>query len=114
MKLDEARPDLLTRTSEGVLRITGTRITLDSVIQAFHDGATPEEMCQDFPGLALAHIYSVLAFYLTQQDAVDVYLKEHTQATTNIRQELQSTHAAFLADLRHRLTARRASSTSPA
>jgi uncharacterized protein (DUF433 family) len=114
MKLDEALPDLLTRTSEGVLRITGTRITLDSVIQAFHDGATPEEMCQDFSGLALAHIYSVLAFYLTQQDAVDVYLKEQAQATTIIRQELQSTHAAFLADLRHRLTTRRASSPSHA
>ena len=114
MKLDEARPDLLTRTSEGVLRITGTRITLDSVIQAFHDGATPEEMCQDFPGLALAHIYSVLAFYLTQQDAVDAYLKEQPQATTIIRQELRAKHAAFLDDLRHRLTARRASSTSQA
>jgi len=114
MKLDDACPALLTRTSEGVLRISGTRITLDSVIQAFHDGATPEEMCQDFPGLALAHIYSVLAFYLTQQDAVDVYLKEHTQAAAIIRQELQSTHAAFLADLRNRLTARRASSTSHA
>ena len=114
MKLDEALPDLLTRTSEGVLRITGTRITLDSVIQAFHDGATPEEMCQDFSGLALAHIYSVLAFYLTQQEAVDAYLKEQAQATTIIRQELQTAHAAFLADLRHRLTARRASSTSHA
>ena len=114
MTLDDACPALLTRTSEGVLRITGTRITLDSVIQAFHDGATPEEMCQDFPGLALPHIYSVLAFYLTQQDTVDAYLKDHTQATTIIRQELRSTHADFLADLRNRLTARRASSTSHA
>jgi hypothetical protein len=48
----------------------------------------------------------VLAFYLTQQEAVDAYLKEHAQATTIIRQELQTAHAAFLADLRHRLTAR--------
>ena len=114
MTLDDACPALLTRTSEGVLRITGTRITLASVIQAFHDGATPEEMCQDFPSLPLAHIYSVLAFYLTQQEAVDAYLKEQAQATTIIRQELQSTHAAFLADLRHRLTTRRVSSTSHA
>ena len=71
-------------------------------------------MCQDFPSLPLAHIYSVLAFYLTQQEAVDAYLKEYAQATTIIRQELQTAHAAFLADLRHRLTARRASSTSHA
>ena len=72
MKLDEARPDLLTRTSEGVLRITGTRVTLDSVVQAFQEGATPEEMCQDFPGLALVQVYSVLAFYLSQQNAFEI------------------------------------------
>ena len=114
MKLDEARPDLLTRTSEGVLRITGTRVTLDSVVQAFQEGATPEEMCQDFPGLALVQVYSVLAFYLSQQNAVDAYLKEQTHATTLTRQELRTKHATFLDDLRHRLTARRASSTSHA
>jgi uncharacterized protein (DUF433 family) len=114
MKLDDAHPDLLTRTSEGVLRITGTRITLDSVIHAFRDGATPEEMCQDFPSLPLAQVYSLLAFYLNQQDEVDAYLAEQAQANRIIRQELQTTHAAFLTDLRHRLTARRTSSTSHA
>lgn len=114
MKLDDVRPDLLTRTSEGTLRITGTRITLDSVIQAFHDGATPEEMCQDFPSLPLAQVYSLLAFYLNRQDAVDAYLAEQAQTSTIIRQELQTMHAAFLTDLRHRLTARRTSSTSHA
>jgi len=114
MHLHETRPDLLTRTPDGVLRITGTRITLDSIIHAFHEGATPEEMCQDFPGLALAHMYGVLAFYLTQQDAIDAYLKEQADAATIIRQELHTTQAEFLHDLRHRLGARRASSTSHA
>jgi uncharacterized protein (DUF433 family) len=114
MKLNDARPDLLTQTSEGVLRITGTRIALDSVIQAFRDGATPEEMCQDFPSLPLAQVYSLLAFYLNQRDEVDTYLAEQAQTSRIIRQELQTTHAAFLTDLRHRLTARRTSSTSHA
>ena len=114
MKLDDDRPDLLTRTPEGVLRITGTRITLDSVIQPFHDGATPEEMCQDFPSLPLAQVYGILAFYLNQQDALDAYLAEQAQTSTIICQELQTTYAAFLTDLRYRLTARRTSSTSHA
>jgi uncharacterized protein (DUF433 family) len=114
MTLDDACPALLTRTSEGVLRITGTRITLDSVIQAFHDGATPEEMCQDFPSLPLAQVYGILAFYLNQQDALDAYLAEQAQTSTIIRQELQTTYAAFFTDLRRRLTARRTSSTSHA
>ena len=114
MKLHEACPDLLTQTSEGVLRVTGTRVTLNSIVQAFHDGATAEEIGQDFPTLSLAQVYEVLAFYLTHRAAVDTYLTEQMQLAATIRQELQARHSSFLADLRHRLTARRTSSTSHA
>lgn len=63
MTVNEHRPDLLTRTPEGSIRVVGTRITIESIILGFQDGATPEEICQDFPALALAQVYDVLAFY---------------------------------------------------
>ena len=114
MKLDEARPDLLVQTPEGSLRIAGTRITLDAVIQSFHDGGTPEEICQDFPTLSLAQVYDLLAFYLNHREDVDRYLTEQTQLGATIQQELRSQYTIFLADLRHRLAARRSSPTSHA
>lgn len=107
MTLNGLRPDLLTRTPEGSVRITGTRIAIESVIQGFRDGATPEEICQDFPALSLAQVYDVLAFYLTHPAEVEAYTQEQGHVIAEIRQDLRSRHTAFLTDLRQRLTTRR-------
>ena len=114
MTLDEARPDLLVQTPEGPLRIVGTRLALDSVIHAFHDGATPEEICQDFPTLSLAQVYDLLAFYLNHREDVDRYLTEQQHLGATLQQELRSRYTTFLTDLRHKLAARRSSPTSHA
>jgi uncharacterized protein (DUF433 family) len=107
-------PDFLSRTPQGTWRITGTRVSLESVIHSFWEGSTPEEICQDFPSLSLAQVYSAIAYYLTHQDAVDAYLQEQQQAAEQLRQELQARHGDFLADLRQRLLARRHTQTHPA
>lgn len=107
MTLNEHRPDLLTLTSEGSIRIAGTRITIESIIQGFRDGATPEEICQDFPALSLAQVYDVLAFFLTHQAEVEAYLREQAHVTAEIRQEFQGRHTAFLTNIRQRLSTRR-------
>ena len=41
--------DLASCTPQGTWRVAGTRVSIDSVIYAFWAGATPEEICQDFP-----------------------------------------------------------------
>jgi len=65
---------------------------------------------RDLPGLSiasLAQVYDVLAFYLSHQADVEVYLREQAQASEVVRQELQTRHAAFLSNLRKRLATRR-------
>lgn len=114
MDLQVTFPDLLSCTPQGTWRITGTRVSLDSVIHAFWEGATPEEICQDFPSLSLAQVYSVIAYYLTHREKVDAYLKEQQQAAEKLRQELKARHGDFLADLRQRLLARRHTQAHPA
>lgn len=90
-------------TAEGLLRIRGTRVSLDSVVHGFRQGATPEEICQDFPSLSLAQVYSVIGFYLAQRRAVDAYLKQQDAADRRLRRRLKGRHREFLADLRRRL-----------
>jgi uncharacterized protein (DUF433 family) len=107
MKLNEVRPDLLSLTPEGSIRIAGTRVTIESIVQGFLDGATPEEICQDFPSLALSQVYDVLAFYLTHQREVETYLREQAQVTAEIRMSLETAHSVFVANLRQRLATRR-------
>jgi Protein of unknown function (DUF433) len=38
---------------DGVVRVGGTRVTLDTIVAAFHDGATPEEIAQQYPSFIL-------------------------------------------------------------
>ena len=104
-------PNLLVRTSQGSWRIAGTRISLDSVVYSFCEGATPEEICQDFPGLSLARVYATIAYYLNNREQVDSYLQEGQQSAEDLHQELDSRHRDFLRDLRQRLTAARQSPT---
>ena len=42
--------------ADGVARVGGTRVALDTVIAAFSDGATAEEIAQQYPSLNLADI----------------------------------------------------------
>ena len=44
-------PIPLTEDDNGVFRVGGTRVTFDTVIAAFNDGATPEEIITDYPTL---------------------------------------------------------------
>jgi uncharacterized protein (DUF433 family) len=60
--------------AHGVLRIGATRVSLDSVLAAFHAGSTPEEIAQQFPSIELADIYDVVAYYLRHRADVDGYL----------------------------------------
>ena len=41
----------LTVDAHGVLRVGNTRVTLDTVLAAFADGATAEEIVQQYPSL---------------------------------------------------------------
>ena len=104
--------NLLVRTPQGSWRIAGTRISLDSVVYSFCDGATPEEICQDFPGLSLAQVYAAIAYYLNNREQVDRYLEDAEQSAEDLRQELSSRHRDFLRDVRQRLTAARQSAKS--
>ncbi len=106
-------PGLLVSTPQGSFRIAGTRVSLDSVIHAFWEGATPEEICQDFPSLSLAQVYGVIAYYLNHRDEVDAYLQVGHEEIEKLQKEFTARHRDFLTDLRRRLTASRQARTAP-
>jgi uncharacterized protein (DUF433 family) len=54
--------------------VAGTRISLDSIIQAFRRGESPETICQNFELLRLEEVYGSIANYLARQAHFDAYL----------------------------------------
>lgn len=97
-------PIPLSTDADGVVRVGATRVTLDTVIDAFLIGASPEEIAQDFPILRLDDLYAVLTYYLRHRDEVDTYLRERRARAQAIRQEIEA-HSPQTG-LRDRLLAR--------
>jgi uncharacterized protein (DUF433 family) len=78
---------------ENSFRIAESRVSLDSVIYAFLNGASPESIVQSFPTLNLEQVYGAIAFYLTNKAAIDAYLKEGEAEFEKLRQAARNQNA---------------------
>lgn len=72
--------------AQGVVRVGGTRVTLDTVVAAFDSGASAEEIADDFP-LHLDDVYAVLTYILRHRDEVRSYLEERQKFAASVRAE---------------------------
>ena len=88
----------------GGIRIGQSRVTLDSILVAYHHGATPEEIAIQFSVLQLEDVYSTIAYYLSHRHEIDSYLEKRQHQFQQIRQQLSQKHS--LVDLRERLLTR--------
>ncbi len=102
-----AEPVPLETDVGGVIRVGKTRVTLDTVISAFVDGATAEEITHQYPSLHLADVYSVVAYYLRRRVEVDAYLQQRRRQAHEIRQRNETRFDP--SGIRDRLLARRTS-----
>jgi uncharacterized protein (DUF433 family) len=98
----------LATDADGVIRVGGTRVSLDSVLFAFLDGSTPEEIAQQYPTLNLADVYAAVAYYLNHRDEVSAYLRDRQTQRDQIRQEVEARFDPR--GIRDRLLARRRTS----
>jgi uncharacterized protein (DUF433 family) len=56
--------------------LTGSRVSFESVICLFLDGASPETIVDEFPTLSLEQVYGAVTFYLADRAKFDAYLSE--------------------------------------
>lgn len=87
---------------DGDALIGETRVRLETVIAAFHQGDSPEQIVDSFDVLTLADVYAVIAYYLNNRDAVDAYIQQQEMSAEAIRQEIEANQPQMLT-LRNRL-----------
>src|SRR5438477_11963995 len=94
-------PAPLHEDDAGVIRVVGSRVTLDAIVAAFDRGATPEEIVQAFPSLALDRVYAVLTYVVSRRADVDAYLAQREKAESDTRDDVEQRSSS--AGLRERL-----------
>ena len=100
-----AQPAPCRMDEDGVLRVTGTRVRLDTVVGAFNSGYSAEEILLKYPSLNLTDIYAVITYYLWHREELDQYLKERQEIAGQVRQENERRFPPL--GVRERLLARR-------
>lgn len=81
------------------------RVILGIGCTAFTEGATAEEIAQQYPSLSLADVYSVIGYYLRRRSDVEVYLRQRRQVAHKTRKDNESLFDP--SGVRDRLLARR-------
>lgn len=89
----------------GVLRVAKTRVPLDTVVAAYVDGASAEEIALRYESLSLPDVYDAISYYLRHQTEVDTYLAARRVQAQKVRKEVESRQG--LKDIRAMLMARR-------
>jgi uncharacterized protein (DUF433 family) len=102
----DATPVPLHTDKHGVIRVGGTRVPLETVIDAFQRGETPEQIIFSFPILKLADVYAVIAYYLQHRDEIGAYIRQAEEEGDRIRREIE-TRQPDTVGIRARLLARR-------
>lgn len=80
----------LTTTKKGVIRIAGTRIGLDIIVDEYNAGMSPEEIVYNYPSLSLANTYAVITYYLLHKSDVDQYIDQLNRQAEQIRQSIET------------------------
>ena len=98
----------LASDEQGVVRVAGTRVTLDTIIGAYKQGRSAEEIAQDDPSVPKSAIYATIAYYLSTQEDVDAYLRARRDQAERVRAEVEQWSPST--GLRQRLLERRKAS----
>ncbi|MCC6805369.1 MAG: DUF433 domain-containing protein [Anaerolineae bacterium] len=77
----------------GVMRIDGSRVTLDTIIARFHQGDSPEAIHKGFSTVSLSDIYAVIAYYLAHSAELDAYLQRRDAEAEQLRQEAEANYS---------------------
>jgi len=86
--------------SEDDIRIKGTRVGIETVLDDYLEGASPEEIAARYRSLSLEQIYATITYYLRNRAQVDAYLKAWRQYTDQAWQEQERNPSEVVKRLR--------------
>ncbi len=86
--------------SEDDIRFQGHRLGIDTVLEPFLEGFSPETIAQDYPELGLEKIYAAITYYFHRQAAVDGYLRRLNERREHSYQQTLTNPSAMAERIR--------------
>lgn len=77
---------------DGAYRITGSRVSLDSVVYDFLSGLSPESIADNYDTLTLEQVYGAITYYLADRTEVDPHLRRNRAKFDALRLQARAAH----------------------
>lgn len=77
---------------DGAYRITGSRVSLDSVVYDFLSGLSPESIVDNYDTLTLEQVYGAITYYLAHRPEVDTHLLQNRAKFDALRLQARADH----------------------
>src|SRR5437868_1146804 len=78
--------------ADGSYRITGSRVSLDSVVYDFLSGLSPESITDNYDTLTLEQVYGAITYYLAHRAEVDARLQQNRAKFESLRLQARAAH----------------------
>jgi uncharacterized protein (DUF433 family) len=93
---------------DGNWYVSGSRVEVYSVIAAWNQGYSPEEVQSSFPVLSLVDIYGTILYYLEHRKQLDAFFRETDTQYHRLKAEAEAANPEFYATMRERTARYRA------
>jgi len=95
--------------AHGVIRVDGTRVPLQNIVNLFNRNESPEQIHNAFSTVRLETIYAIISYYLGHREIVDSYIAEQRALDETTQREYLAQHPELIGlteRLRERIAAR--------
>ena len=82
---------------DGGYRVSGTRVSLDSIVGRYQEGLSAEGIAECFPVLSLDQVYGTIAFYIANRTEIDAYMRASAQLSLERQEESRHRNADLIA-----------------
>ncbi len=86
--------------SEDDIRIKGTRVGIETVLDDYLEGSSPEEIAARYHSLSIEQVYATITYYFRHQAQVDAYLQAWRQYTDQAWREYERNPSPAIKRLR--------------
>lgn len=93
--------------NETMVRVKGTRVGIETIVNDFQAGLSPEETALRFPSVSLRQVYGVIEYYLAHTEVVDKYMRRVLDQQLEGWRQQEQNPSAFVQQLRQRLVQNR-------
>ena len=95
--------DYLDFLAPNIIRLKGTRVGIETIINDYLNGRSPEEILHYYPGVTLEQVFATLTYYYRHQEVMEAYIQAWREEGQWAQEEQQHIPSSRMREIKEML-----------